>query len=48
MLGHRRENLLVDCTRIGGPAAGFVPRCEREGILDGGLHGRRRARARLH
>ncbi len=46
MLGHRRENLLVDRARIGGPAAGFVPGCERKGVLDGGLHDRRRARAR--
>jgi hypothetical protein len=46
MLGYCRENLLVDRARIGGPAAGFVPGCERKGVLDGGLHDRRRARAR--
>ena len=45
MLGQRGENLLVDRARLGGRAAGFVPGCERKGVLDGGLHGRRRARA---
>ncbi len=46
VVGHRRENLLVDRARLGASSAGFVLRRKREGVLDGRLHVVARGRAR--
>ena len=38
MLRQRRKDSIVDATRLGAPARGFVPGGERERILNGQLH----------
>ncbi len=38
MVRQRRQDFIVDATRLGAPARGFVPGGERERILNGELH----------